>query len=64
MLILFVGVGVVLSHHNDFKENMKLYQRYVDSYLTKEDVIPDHAKTYPGLRRGQIDKAIIHETQY
>ena len=52
------GVGLVLYNHNNFRKNMVLYHRYVENDLTKEDIIPDHARAYPGLRKG-LDPRVI-----
>ena len=51
-MILIGGFTLVVYNHRNFRKNLDLHRRYVESDLTKRDVIPDHAKTYPGLRIG------------
>ena len=61
MAVLFLtGATLIIYNHQNFRKNMVHYERYINSSYSKQETIPDHAKTYPGVRK-DIDPKILHE---
>lgn len=61
MFVLFgVGFGLIVYNHQIFRKNMDLYERYIKNDYTRDLPIPEHAKTYPGVRK-DVDPKIIHQ---